>query len=74
MNPPDPVLIEDEEVWNPKYPVRKYEKQEGCKHEHFKLFLKCKCTLTLGDNDLDKVVEILLKEQSRRGRVKEFKL
>lgn len=74
MNPPDPVLIEDEEVWNPKYPVRKYEKQEKCGHPNFKLLLKCTCTLTLGDNDLDKVVEILLREQTRRAKVKEYTL
>lgn len=87
MIPEPPVKYDDEEnevVWNVKYPVRNYAKQEKCPHDkNFtlitkgdKIFFKCMCSLTLGEESrelgeiLEKVAERLLKERERlMGRV-----
>lgn len=45
---------------NCDYPPRDYDLQESCEHHDCTVFLKCKCTLTLGENELDRVIEILL--------------
>lgn len=46
------------------YPPRDYERQSKCKHENFTLFLKCGCTLTLGEKDLDQAIKILQRRKS----------
>jgi hypothetical protein len=45
------------------YPKRDYKAQDTCEHHHCTLFLKCSCSLTLGENDLDKAIEILQKKR-----------
>ncbi len=45
------------------YPPRDYEQQDKCEHHDCTVFLKCKCTLTLGEKDLDRVIDILLKKR-----------
>jgi hypothetical protein len=67
----DKELTEDGEVYSPNFPKRNYTKMENCQHKNFTLFFKCKCSLTLGDNQLNEVIEILLKEQERRASLKE---
>lgn len=67
------IISEDkyEEIeYNPKYPVRDYEKQKECEHIGFKMFLKCGCSLALGENSLDEVIEILIRERDRQGKKK----
>lgn len=62
-------LAEEEAEWDPKYPVRDYQKQEACLHEHFKIFFKCKCSLTLGESDLEKIREIIARAPKKKVRV-----
>ena len=49
-----------------KTPVpRNYEKEDLCEHTFCTLFLKCPfCTLVLGENELDRAIEILLKKKA----------
>lgn len=66
------TTTEDGVAWNPNYPVRHYNKMEICGHEHPIAFLKCKkCGLAISENDIDKMIEVLLKEKARlkKGRV-----
>ena len=43
---------------------RNYEKEEQCNHTFCTLFLKCPfCTLVLGENDLDRAIDILMKKK-----------
>lgn len=60
------TTTEDGVAWNPNYPVRHYDKMETCGHEHPIAFLKCKkCGLAISENDIDKFIEVLLKEKRR---------
>lgn len=45
------------------YPPRDYQRQEACDHHQCTLFLKCSCTLTLSENDIDQAIEILLRKK-----------
>lgn len=50
---------------------RNYEKEEQCEHTFCTLFIKCPfCTLVLGENELDKAIEILLKKKAELGNKK----
>ena len=55
-----------------KIPVpRNYEKEEQCDHTFCTLFLKCPfCTLVLGENDLDRAIDILMKKKAELGNKK----
>lgn len=55
-----------------KTPIpRNYEKEDQCEHTFCTLFLKCPfCTLVLGENELDKAIEILLKKKAELGNKK----
>lgn len=61
-----------------KVPQRDYEKEEKCNHNFCTLFIKCPfCTLVLGENELDKAIDILLKKKEALGyknKVTEIKL
>lgn len=59
-------VSEEQEELNPKYPVRNYEKQETCDHQHIKIFAKCTCSKCLSENNEEELIEIL----QRRKNVK----
>lgn len=50
---------------NEDYPHRNYKKQETCNHDDFTIFLKCKCTKTLSENNLDEIIEICQRKKAR---------
>lgn len=45
------------------YPHRDYKKQEECEHKDFTIFLKCKCSKVLSENDLDDIIAICQKKK-----------
>lgn len=45
------------------YPKRDYKKQEECEHKDFTIFLKCKCSKVLSENDLDEIIAICQKKK-----------
>ena len=41
--------------------LRDFEKQEACDHVNAKVFLKCDCSLCIGESEPDRIIEILEK-------------
>lgn len=60
-----------QEGLEPDFPHRDYKRQEGCEHIHATFFMKCHCTLTIGENNIDQVIEIL---ERRRDYMKSHQL
>lgn len=61
-----------------RVPQRDYEKEEQCNHNFCTLFIKCPfCTLVLGENELDRAIDILVKKKEAlafKNKVTEIKL
>ncbi len=45
------------------FPYADYGRQSKCEHKDFTIFLKCKCSKVLSENDLDEIIEICTKRK-----------
>lgn len=60
---------------NEDYPYRNYKKQETCEHNDFTVFLKCKCSKVVSENNLDEIIEICQRKKAKsQAAVRVFSL